>query len=479
MPSRRLRRPRPLQPPPRSGGAEGTCRRKIRCAGTRLATALAAAAILGAAGCTGGGAPPARPAPPPETAAAEVIRHERPYLADPLEGWSAPVEAARRERVERAWRELVDTASLAGARQAAAELIAEAPDFAPAKVLAAQVDFAQGNYRAVVSRLLPVGDAQPGYTASQLVLGRAAELLDDLPLAYAAFRAVAPRNAKAFERTGELHGRALALVGQRLQAALQGNQLDEAGKQLALLRAWAPGDEVTLEGARQLAVARHDLKAELAAVKGLAARHPGDRQLLERRADLELEVGDAGEGLKIVQDLADRHPRDAALAARLAAAKFRWRLSLLPQEVQEIADESALTRAQLAVLLYWLVPEVRYSRPGAGRIATDALDHPHREEIVRIVNLGLMDVDATLHHFSPAAEVRRGQGLRSVIRLLAGFGKGVACLPADSGAAASVCDVGVRCALVDSAEACEPGEPLSGPDAVELIRRAILHLGGT
>ncbi len=188
-------------------------------------------------------------------------------------------------------------------------------------------------------------------------------------------------------------------------------------------------------------------------------------------------MGDAGEGLKIIQELVERHPREPALAARLAAAKFRWRLSLLPQEVQEMAAEPALTRAQLAVLLYWLVPEVRYSRPAAGRIATDVLDHPHREEIVRVVNLGLLDVDPTLHRFSPAAEARRTHGLRSVTRLLAAFGRGIACLQ-DEGAGASVCDTAVRCGLVDSADACEPGEPLTGADAVELIRGALQLLGG-
>jgi tetratricopeptide (TPR) repeat protein len=485
MPSRRSPRRRPLCLPLFRAGAgsiaEARSWRTVRgTAGRRFAAALLLAALGIAAGCTttAGGPPPARPQLPPETAAAEVIRHERAYLADPFEGYTAPVDAARRDRVERAWRDLVDASSLAAARQTAAELIAAAPDFTPAKVLAAQVDFAQGDHRAVVGRLLPVGDAQPNYTASQLLLGRAAELQGDLPLAYAAFRAIATRSAKAFERTGELHSRALEEVGRRLQAALRGGQLDVAGKQLALLQAWAPNEEVTLTGARDLAVARRDRKAELAAVKGLSARRPGDRQLLERRADLELEIGDPGEGLKIIQDMAERHPRDAELSARLAAAKFRWRLSLLPQEVQEMADESALTRAQLAVLLYWLVPEVRYSRPGAGRIATDVLDHLHREEIVRIVNLGLMDVDPTLHRFSPEAEAKRGQGLRSLIRLLAGFGKGVACLREESGSPASVCDTAAHCGLVDSLEACEAGEPLSGADAVDFIRRGVHLLGG-
>lgn len=430
--------------------------------------------------------------------AAATIRHERAFLLDPLDGYAETVDPTRQERIHSGYSALVSgtPAGLAEARRIAAELLAVAPAFAPAKVLAAQADFAEGKPKAVVESLLAVGDAQPNYTASQLLLGRAAEVLGDVPLAYAAFRAVAPRNGRAFERTGALHARALQVVGERLRAALAGNRPDrtpptpltpptppitEAERQLALLRAWAPGEETTLEGARAVAVARHDARAELEAVKGLAARHPDDHALLERRADLELEVGDPGTGLKIVQDLAERNPGDAAIAEKVRVAKFRWAVSLLPADVRQMAEKPEITRADLSVLLYWLVPQVRYGRAAAGRIATDVLDDPHREEIVHVLNLGLLDVDPNLHRFSPAAPARRGVTLRSLGRLLATFGRDVSCLAtlrSAGGAAAPPCDLGVACGMIAADDDCDAAAAVSGPDAVEWIRRGLQLLGG-
>jgi hypothetical protein len=276
----------------------------------------------------------------------------------------------------------------------------------------------------------------------------------------------------------------MEILSNRLLEALRTQKLDEAEKQLALMRSWGPAELVTLEGSRSLAVARGDRKAELEAIKEISARRPDDRELLERRAELELAVGDPGAGLQIVQDLAAKHPKDPQIAETLAAAKFRWRLSLLPPDVQEVAAKPELNKGDFAVLLYWLLPSVRYAKPTSGRIATDVLDHPHQEEIVRVVNLGLMDVDSTLHRFSPAAPLRRGSALRTLVRVLDGFGQDVACLSATgkgaspAGQSAS-CATAMSCELIPEGEDCNAGSPLVGSDAVELLRRTLKHLGGT
>jgi tetratricopeptide (TPR) repeat protein len=436
-------------------------------------------AVLGACATPRPAPVPHTPERPPELA---LGSQEKAYLLDPFEGYPEPVDPARRERLEDAYRALLGRGDLAGARALAAELIGADPDLLPAQVLAAQVDFAEGHAVDVVTRLVPVSDRFPGYVASQLLLGRAAEQAGDVPLSYAAFRAIATRNPLAFQRLGELHPRAMEILSNRLLEALRNQKLDEAEKQLALMRSWGPAELVTLEGARSLAVARGDRKAELDAIKEISGRRPDDRELLERRAELELAVGDPGAGLQIVQDLAAKHPKDPQVAETLAAAKFRWRLSLLPQDVQEVAAKPELNKGDFAVLLYWLLPSVRYAKPTSGRIATDVLDHPHREEIVRVVNLGLMDVDSTLHRFSPAAPLRRGSALRTLARVLDGFGgENAACLnAAGKGTGQSgACATASSCELIPEGEDCNAGSPLMGSDAVELIRRTLKHLGGT
>jgi hypothetical protein len=450
---------------------------------TRAPSATVLCLAVLAAACTTAAPPAPRPPGRRTPPAGAIVLRERAYLLAPLEGYPGSVEPEVRERLHAGWSALVEEGDLAAGRSAVRDLLS--PDSSrrslpPAEVLAAEVDFAAGDLAAVVRRLVPVGDASPTYTASQLLLGRASELAGDVPLAYAAYRAVAARHPVAFRRTGELHPRALEIVGNRLRDALKAGHIEEANRHLELLRAWAPDESSTLEAARAVALSRGDLAAELAAVKRLAERRVGDTALLERRAELELSVGDPGAGLKIVEGLAERNPRDPALAERLAAAKFRWRLSLLPQAVRDVAARPELSRADLAVLLYWLVPQVRYAKPSGGRIATDVLDHPQRDEIVRVVNLGLLDVDDTLHRFSPASPARRATAVRAMVRVLQSFGGG-ACLADDAAnpqpSQTLACDLAVRCRLLAEDDDCRPADTLAGSEAVEMIRRTLKLIG--
>ncbi len=159
---------------------------------------------------------------------------DRPYLIDPLEGYSRPADPDLRDRVHNAWRDLLEASDTEGALRVGSELLEADPELPPAQVLIAQVDFAAGDDRLVVQRLLSVGDSLPTYTASQLLIGRAAEKLGDVALAYSAFRAIA-RNPLAFKRAGELHPRALEIVSNRLDEALRTHSTPEAEKQLGFL----------------------------------------------------------------------------------------------------------------------------------------------------------------------------------------------------------------------------------------------------
>lgn len=441
-------------------------------AGTLLLVALSAGVL---AACSSAPRPVALPAPPaPEPP--RVSNEEGAYLLAPLSGFTGALDPERQAELERGHRAVLKRGHLDEARRIVADLLASDPGLAPALVLAAEIDFEARNHRAVVERLQPVVAANPTYVAAQLLLGRSAELLGDIPLAYASFRAVAAKNAKAFERTGELHPRTLEILYARLEDALAHHELEAADRQLALLRVWGAQESRTLEGERALAVARGDQAAELAAVRTLAARSSGDRKLLERQATLELAVGDPRRGLEIVQGLADRYPRDPVVADELAAAKFRWRLTMLPKGLQDLAGKPELTKADFAALLYWLVPNVRYARVTSGRIATDVLDHPQQEAIVRIVNLGLLDLDSTLHRFYPGAPVRRGGALRALQRMLTQFGGGLACL-GEGGR--EVCPTMAACRIVPSEDDCRASSPLAGTDAVEMIRRSLTLLGGS
>jgi hypothetical protein len=244
---------------------------------------------------------------------------------------------------------------------------------------------------------------------------------------------------------------------------------------------WLPDETLTLESAAAVARATDNLKAELEAVAQLSARSPDNRPLAERRATLELAVGDAGAGLRVFQELAAEYPEDGQLQDQLARARFLWRLQLLPIEARDLVNRTELSRGDFAAMLYWLFPEVRYGEGRQVRIANDVLDQPYRDEIVRVVNLGIMDVDERLHQFSPTRAVTRSEALASLVRLLSRRQPPIACVGGvrsqDPPGVETVCGVGTDCGLLASAADCRPAGSVSGSEAVELSRLTLNLLG--
>jgi hypothetical protein len=194
-----------------------------------------------------------------------------------------------------------------------------------------------------------------------------------------------------------------------------------------------------------------------------------------------LEVGDAGAGLRILQELASEHPQDTGLQDQLARARFLWRLQLLPIEARGLVNRAELSRGDFSAMLYWLFPEVRYGQSKQVRIANDVLDHPYREEIVRVVNLGIMDIDERLHQFSPNDAVTRAAALTSMVRLLIRKQPPLACVGGLQRNASldldTVCRVVASCGLIASSSKCRPAGTVSGTEAVELSRPTLNLLG--
>ncbi len=433
------------------------------------------ATLLLLVGCPSGGG--GRPTTSADRAVSGIPDPERAFVVDPLLDY--PLVVA--QETERALREAYSLLALTGDTETVArrarELLATDPGLHPAQVLIGQTELLARRPQAAVDRLRRVTSEISGYTAAQLLLGRTAERAGDLPLAYRSYRSAAERSSVAAERAEVLRPRAVEILANRLEDTLRRGRLDRASDLLEQLRSWAPESDETLEAAFALASARGDRKAELEALEPLTARYPDRTELEVRQAELELAVGDATVGLRTLRDLAARHPDDREIEEALERAKFRWRLTLLPREVQELARRPELTRAELAVLVHWLVPQVRSTRRSTGRIAADILEHAFRDEIARVVNLGLMEVDSTLHTFSPDRPVGRADVLEALLRAVETFGAEAACLegsplgrrPTEE----TVCTAAARCRILPERADCLPGATLSGGEALDLIRRAV------
>ncbi len=407
---------------------------------------------------------------------------ETQFLLPPSRGFSGELESGLGASVDELHRRLLAEGASAELRRVAGELARERPGEAPLAVLLAQIDLVVGDPDAAGRRLAPVVEEWPSYDAAALLFGHVNERLGQVPRAFEAYRGIADRLPVAARRVSEIRPRALEIISNRLGEAVSAGELDRAAEQLVRLESWAPGATPTLQGARRLAAARGDARAELGTVRELRRRLPEDSELRDRLATLEVAVGDPGAGISLLQEMAAERPGDPEITARLGQARFRWRVVLLPSEVRAVIGSPELTRSELAALTYWLFPSVRYARPQSARIANDVFDHPFREEIVRMINLDLMEIDPGLHQFAPAEPVRRAEALAVILRILAAESPPPTCVGdgLNSGRLSwpIACAAAASCGLIEAEADCLPTATLSGTEALELCRRGQDLLAG-
>lgn len=437
----------------------------------RLAATVPAVLL---AACTGSTVAPEPPRPE-----ASFDYRGGPILRPPLEGFNGNIPEQSRYELASAW-EALSRGELEAARSGAETLLSIDPTLLPATVLLAQAYLAAGDPGRALELLAGPLTGRPDYTAGQLVYGRSAELTGDTVAAYGAYRGIAGLDQEAASRAGALRGRATAELGERTGTALEAGRLAAADAGLETLRLWSPDDTATVDLRRRLARARGDAEEELEATRELIAGGEPSMELLQRQAALEIESGDARAGLDLYERLAERHPQNPEIAAALAAARFRWRTKLLPDNVARLLDAASLLRGDFATLTFWLVPGVRGAAAGRTVIVSDIVEHPQRREIARVLSLGLMaPVDAAVRRFAPNDYMRRGPALAALLRMPGRIGDGAACTGGAGGPAAddmdAVCEAALRCRLITEPAGCRPQAAMSGPDATEALRRT-LHL---
>jgi len=427
---------------------------------------FAALALL-VSGCAGVGAPV------PES----VLGPGRvdPVLVDPFLHFPLETSTALGGRVREAFDEVKRGAALGPARDQALAVLEADPGFQPAAVLAAEIDFLEHRAARARDRLQPVSEAFPRYHAASWVLALAADELGDVVLAYEALTRIGAALPGAAQRASELAPRAVEITRKRFDQALASLHFEAAHAELDRLRTFAGDDPSTLEATWRLARAAGETGDERAALERLVAAAPERRETVERLAELEIEAGSLRAGLARLESLADHYPEDRALGERVERAKFRWRFENFPQAVRALARVPELSRASFARLVFWLVPQVRYAPIEAPPVATDILDHAQRNEIVRVLNVGLLDVDRSVHRFAPERPVSRLEVLAALLRVRARNHPNAACLagiePSRFGRqVARTCDAAVRCGLLAESADCLAAAPVSGDQAIELFR---------
>ena len=141
---------------------------------------------------------------------------------------------------------------------------------------------------------------------------------------------------------------------------------------------------------------------------------PAIQELL---AEIDAGRGNFSEAIGRYERLQRREP-NPRYAQRLNDLKAQWNAVNMPPVYQRAIESQAITRADLAVLMYWQIAFVRFAKNLASPpIATD-IDVPGREEIIRAMALGLYPVDPVMRQVDPGRAIS-GQALaRIAARLL-------------------------------------------------------------
>ncbi len=287
-----------------------------------------------------------------------------------------------------------------------------------------------------LSGLERLAAAEPDYAAAWLTLSVAAENTEDEALALEA----ASRGAELWSEKRWLdreHRLRQRYVGDRIDSA---RELYETEDPEAALNALAPALELdpdnrdaVLVKARALIALDQPDRAEVA-LSGL----PRDSEVVRLSGGIAEARGDLSAAMRIYSSLPD-DPDAMLLAVAIAErqddwltamnlyaslpderpekapglrrAKLRWRLSVMPEYVQEAIDSRELERAQLAVIVVTLAPKVETLPGGQVPLLSDVMTMPSQNEILTAARLGLIESDQFLNRFHPkrpatAIEVR-------------------------------------------------------------------------
>jgi len=426
------------------------------------------AALLAVAAC----APP--PAPKPAPAPVQSPTGDMRYLVDPRTGYDKQLPPALDRRFSEAW-QLIVAGDFASGRRLLDEVRAKEPNFAPIRLAEAAIDLLEGRIpqaRAAAEKIL----TRNPYFAAEVF---DAELLvqeKKTRRAYEAWRQIAAKpNAPpaASERVAQL-GRE---VFDQLYAAAQAAPDTEAIRLLREALAIAPESQGAALLLAQKFVATHQYEEarKILNARGTDFTRP---EVQEAYAEIEIGEGFYQAAIDRYEKLA-RDTKSPKYAARLEEIKQQFAHANMPPQYRRALEDPAITRADLAVLMYWDVMSIRFAQDlHAPPIATDIAEIPGRDELIRAMALGIYQVDPVTRRVSPHGPVTNGSLARIAARVLilrgAPCAKGPFSDPTELGRAQKV----LAACAVDDPSLASPDVPASGMDAervMDAVNKAIVR----
>lgn len=334
--------------------------------------------------------------------------------------------------LRKAWHDVL-TGQTGRAQQVVQKLLADSPELVPARVVlgfaalrANQLSDAESTFVSALAR-------QPENVAAIVGLAsvkRKGGAIDEaLPLYMKADR-IRPRDPALTRRISEVKlSVAEAAIGRAMSLAAEGRKPDAIRMLERALDVAPELSPVRLELADLLLEAGR--RAE--ALEVLAAAQDADRNIALRMATLRMEDGDLDGAETALRRGLVNVAEDAEGASLLSRIKERRAFLALPEPLRAIGEAARVTRAELAALVVVRVDALKSKKPeGMGRVASDLSRTWARPQILRAIELGLMDVYPN-HTFQPSGVVRRGELAVVAARVLdlVGWGRSTGSSPRD------------------------------------------------
>jgi tetratricopeptide (TPR) repeat protein len=325
------------------------------------------------------------------------------YLLDPRTGDAGTVTPEVARRFETAWRYVL-AGNTAEARRRLDEVLKTNPDYVPALLAEAALEIKAGRLDAAGVSVATTLERAPDSVAARFYEAEIAFRDGKTRVAYDLFRAVAARPDAppiANERVTQLQ----ETIFNELFAAAQTARDAEAVRLLREALALNAGaTEARILLARKLVEQRQfdEARKELDPLLNTVA----DRaEIQEMLAEIEVGRGRYQEAIVRLDRLA-RRTKDPRYERRLEEIKQEWSAANMPSHFRTAMESTALTRAELATLLYWTVPSIRFAQNlGAPPIAVDIEDVQGRDEMIRAIALGLYDVDPVTRRVGPFRQI--------------------------------------------------------------------------
>lgn len=252
--------------------------------------------------------------------------------------------------------------------------------------------------------------------------------------------------------------------------SVQDGHIEPAREAAAEAVELAPESASARAAAAAVELAAGDRARALALYREAVALEPDNAAIGEEAGSAALENSDEAFAVTVFDRLAKE---DSAYEARAEEARLAFRVANWPEPERQAARAPRLSRAGAAVLVWWMVPEVREAVVTAGVVASDAVSRRDSRAVTRAVALGLLETDRETHRANPDGPLSVGAAARLLARLLLLLEPPSQKFPCAAGVARpprtgpETAQIARDCALIDGKDAA----PMRGPDFVSSLDR--------